>query len=214
MKNKAYWIGQPKSFNKYYFSSNNLNLLSKFLHIRMSAVLSLINPSANKSLLDVGCGSGMYLAATIPKFKNVVGMDISEAMLDDARKKLIAFAKNRYKIYLGDAEKRFPFKPNSFDIVLSIGLLDYANPKNVLLECKRVLSKNGFIVFTIPKKPSMFFFLRSAYGNFIRRKLLGLPPLENVVDKKSLYCLIDECGFEPLLVKSVWTTMWIVKAKK
>ena len=214
MKNKAYWISQPRSFDKHYFCPNNLNLLSKFLHLRMSTVLSLTNPAHNKSLLDVGCGSGLYLAAAIPKFKKVVGMDISEAMLYGARQRLSAVAKNRYKLYLGDAEKKFPFKDGSFDAIISIGLLDYLNPKTVLLECKRVLSKDGFIIFTIPKKPSMFFFLRGTCGNFIRKKLLGLPPLENIVGKKSLYCLINECGLETLQVKSVWTTMWIVKAKK
>jgi len=216
MKNKVYWTDKALHFNKYYSNSGTFSIkafVSKFLYCRTNAIMSLISPVCSKAMLDVGCGSGIHIKMALSRFKRVVGMDISGEMLINARKRLSGVERDKYELLLWDAEKNFPFKSNKFDVVISIGLLDYVNPKTVLLECKRVLNKDGFIIFTLPKRPSIFFFLRGYLGNLIRKNLLDLPHIENIANKKGLYSLIKECGFEPLCIKSVWTTMWVVKAK-
>ena len=217
MRKQEYWKQEALGFARYYSAFWLLSpkaCVSKFLNARTNTVMSLIGFAKNKVVLDVGCGNGIHLERLLTQSKRVVGMDISKEMLDAAENRLYGQGKSNYMFYLADAEKRFPFEDNKFDIVMSIGLLDYVTPSKVLLECRRVLKDDGLVIFTIPKRPSIFFFLRGSLGNVIRKMLLGLPSIANALTRNELSCLIEGCGLESLHVKPLWTTMWIAKAKK
>ena len=107
------------------------------------------------------------------------------------------------------------FDDKHFDEVIAVGLLDYVvSPHKALLECARVLKDNGTIVFTLPKRPSLFWLLRTGIGKRLRKEFFGLPPVKNILSKQELVALAESSGFKVLYLESVWTTMWVAKAVK
>jgi SAM-dependent methyltransferase len=70
-------------------------------------------------VLDFGCGSGRFLPMAISRAKYVVGLDISEKLLQYARE---AAVPGRAEVVHFDG-RTLPFPPEHFDVVLSVGTL-------------------------------------------------------------------------------------------
>ena len=93
-------------------------------------------------LLEVGCGTGLYLRELQRLAGLVVGVDFSEGMLRKARGLLV----------LADAE-HLPFRDGVFDQVLSItALQNFPEPLRALAEMNRVLRSGGRLVLSSLKK--------------------------------------------------------------
>lgn len=90
----------------------------------------------NQTILDVGCGPGNYCKFLSEAGFNVTGVDYSEEMIKRAKKNA-----PKAKIMVGDGYN-LPFKDNSFDIVLCIGVLTCVSDyKKFAEEIKRVTKK-------------------------------------------------------------------------
>lgn len=99
-------------------------------------------------ILEVGVGTGLSLpryAATT----SIVGVDISERMLDVARKRVKKLGLgNVESIEVGDAED-LQFPDNSFDVVVAQYVVTACpNPEEALTEFARVVRPGGEIVIT------------------------------------------------------------------
>jgi ubiquinone/menaquinone biosynthesis C-methylase UbiE len=89
----------------------------------------------NKKALDLGIGTGRFTHPLQERGINVVGLDISDAMLSQAQKKGVR------NIVKGDAE-RLPFLDFEFEMILSVHLLHLVKDTNsILKEIKRVGSE-------------------------------------------------------------------------
>ena len=189
-------------------------LVSSFLGARAKHLLTLADVTPNDAVLDVGCGSGVHVKLFSPRCRSIVGIDYSSQMIATAKEQLRDIPTRNWDLKVGDAQA-LPFPDSSFDWILSMGLLDYvSSPQRVLEECCRVLKDDGHIVFTIPKSPSLFFFLRTSFGNVLRNKLFGLPPIANTSTFSQLDTLVRDSHCHLVCTRSVWTAMWIVKASK
>ncbi len=113
--------------------------------------------SKDRKILDICTGTGDLAIEFARQGNKVLGIDLSEDMIEIAKKK------NKFenlKFEVGDATK-LPFKNNSFDaITASFGL--HEMPKEIMLkvleEVKRVLKDNGqFIIIDFYKDKSLFF---------------------------------------------------------
>ena len=69
-----------------------------------------------KSVLDIGCGTGALCYVLYTKGLKPVGVDASEKMVEIAKRKL---RDTEIEIYKVNPNIAFPFKDNSFDIVIS-----------------------------------------------------------------------------------------------
>ncbi len=99
-----------------------------------------------KVILDAGVGTGRFMSV----FDNdvIFGLDISKEMLKIAKSKM---TKNTCLI-LGDIEN-LPLKMSAFDVILSIGVLQYTkNPSQAIREVYRVLKPGGLFILTVPNK--------------------------------------------------------------
>jgi SAM-dependent methyltransferase len=81
-------------------------------------------------VLDVGCGAGQTSrdAARAAIAGTVLGVDISEHLLERARERAAAEGLHNVHFELGDAQVH-PFAPGQFDVVLSrFGMMFFADP--------------------------------------------------------------------------------------
>lgn len=99
------------------------------------------------SVLDLGCGDGLLLSLLEEKGIIGKGLDIS----DEA----IAKTKNKgFEASVFDFSKRLPFLDNSFDIVISLDVLEHLyNPEGLLKEASRV--SKGSIIIGVPNFNSL-----------------------------------------------------------
>ena len=93
-------------------------------------------------ILDIGCGNGILLES-LPKNMDYFGIDVSLALIDEAKKKYDGF-KERFSIFDG---LKIPFPDKSFDFVFSIAVLHHIPGKglhlNHIKEITRVLKPDG-----------------------------------------------------------------------
>lgn len=101
------------------------------------------NLASDAVILDVACGTGELerLLAAENLEQQIVGVDLSEPMLTQARHKLQAFP----QIHFQQATVRsLPFANQSFDIVISANSFHYFDdPLASLQEMRRVLKPDG-----------------------------------------------------------------------
>ncbi len=116
---------------------------------RHKAALDFINP--NQTLLDLGCGDGLFLE--IAKQKGVIctGADQSEVALNKCRGRL---GDNVNLVKLDVASDALPFTQNSFEAVSLLDVLEHVlEPEKLLNEARRVSSK--FIIISVPNFSSL-----------------------------------------------------------
>ncbi len=87
----------------------------------------------------------------------IIGLDISEGMLDVGRKKILKKELHEtIDMVVGDSEN-LPFDDNSFDaITVAFGVRNFANLDKGLTEIKRVLKPNGKLVILETSVPTKF----------------------------------------------------------
>ena len=135
-----------KVFNKVF---NKYDLMNDFMSLgvhriwKKDLILSM-NPSKNKKMIDVGCGTGdigkFYLDAT-SKNEEVFCVDPNKKMIENGKKKLINYRKIKW--LLGTAEN-LPVKSSFFDYYsISFGLRNTKNLNKALSEAYRVLKPGG-----------------------------------------------------------------------
>ena len=87
---------------------------------------SLGKISTGDAVLDFGCGAGFDLFAAsrlCGKEGGVVGVDLTEEMVDKARTNLLSAAVHNFEIVQIDSES-IPFMDGSFDVVISNGVIN------------------------------------------------------------------------------------------
>lgn len=124
--------------------------------IKLEYLMELLPTGINIKTLEVGCGSARLSCFLASKGYETTCLDYSESALRVAHKNY-QITKNKGDFVIGDA-KNLPFEDNTFDIVLSTGLLEhFREPQIVINEMARVLKGNGiFYSDIVPKKFSIF----------------------------------------------------------
>lgn len=102
-----------------------------------------------KRILDIGCGIGSF-EEMLPEL-NIVALDSSEEMLEEARRR------SDKKFVLGDAENLY-FPDHSFDALFMITTLEFVeNYGKVIDEAARVLVPKGKLVVMMLNPESEYF---------------------------------------------------------
>lgn len=115
------------------------------------AVLSLVGDVAGKLILDAGCGPGIYAEELLRRgAARVVGLDVSPAMLRQARQRLADHLGGRALLIEANLERGLPMLAGeSFDLVVCPLVLDYVHDWTKLMrEFRRVLRPGGTLVFS------------------------------------------------------------------
>jgi demethylmenaquinone methyltransferase/2-methoxy-6-polyprenyl-1,4-benzoquinol methylase len=132
---------------------------------------------AGDHLLDVAVGTGLIASSALKIVGSdgvVIGLDISEAMLDEARRKL------DIPLVQGTAEA-LPFADETLDfLVMGYAIRHIADLDKCLLEFRRVLKPGGTILLLEVSSPS-----RPIYRTTLARYLgRGVPFLSQLVTRQ------------------------------
>jgi len=108
-------------------------------HREKQAVLSALGPVEGKRILEVACGTGRFTVTLAKQGADMVGLDISAAMLVQGRSKAAKVGvDDRVAFMLGDAA-RLPFPDDHFDAVFAMRFFHLADrPVTFLRELRRV----------------------------------------------------------------------------
>ena len=102
--------------------------------------------ASTAAILDAGAGTGL-VGVELQKrgYENLVGMDMSEGMLDEARKKRVY--RQLDQMILGEP---LAYRDGEFDAVISVGVLTLGHaPASSLDELVRITRAGGYIVFSL-----------------------------------------------------------------
>lgn len=116
----------------------------------------------NVRVLDVGCATG-YVGKEL-KRKNcyVVGLEISRDMADIA-------VHYDDEVIVADVEniEELSFSPRSFDVIVFGDVLEHLKrPDLVLINLKRYLKSDGFVIASIPNVAKLELRLKLLFGKF------------------------------------------------
>jgi demethylmenaquinone methyltransferase / 2-methoxy-6-polyprenyl-1,4-benzoquinol methylase len=156
--------------------SGNYDFLNHFLSLGIDIgwrkkAIQLLQKENPKLILDVATGTGDFAIQALKLNPDkVIGVDISEGMLDVGRKKMIDRGFDRIiELRSGDSEN-LPFEENKFDaIIVAFGVRNFENLQKGLTEMRRVLKPGGRVVVLEFSKPTAWYFkpLYHFYFKFI-----------------------------------------------
>ncbi len=122
------------------------------------------------SVLDYGCGPGHDLVGfgVYSKPKRLIGIDVSEPSLGEARHRLALHGIQAQLTRLHPTDTRLPLASNSIDLIHCSGVLHHVpRPDLVLKEFRRVLKPGGRAQIMVYNYDSVFLHLYVAYKKMI-----------------------------------------------
>lgn len=110
----------------------------------------LLAPSRPLRVLDVGCGTGGVLDGVSRNLVSVVGVDVVSQMVATAARRQPG---DRFTV--ADAAQ-LPFRPEAFDMVTCLGVLEYlSSPGLVLQGIRERLRPGGRMIVSVPNRASV-----------------------------------------------------------
>lgn len=160
--------------------SGNYDFLNHFLSLGIDVrwrkkAINLLRESNPQQILDVATGTGDFAIATLSLNPDkVIGVDISEGMLEVGKKKMKDRGLDgKIELRLGDSEN-LPFPENKFDaVIVAFGVRNFETLEKGLAEMLRVLKPGGKVVVLEFSKPRSFPFKQfyNFYFNFVLPKI-------------------------------------------
>jgi demethylmenaquinone methyltransferase/2-methoxy-6-polyprenyl-1,4-benzoquinol methylase len=166
--------------------SKHYDLLNHVLSLGIDVIwrkkaIKMLQKDQPKLILDIATGTGDFAIEALALHPNkVIGVDISEGMLEEGRKKIKKKKLDHLiELQLGDSEKLL-FPENNFDaVIVSFGVRNFENLEKGLSDMYRVLKPGGKTVIVEFSKPEKFP-LKQGY-NFYFRYIL--PQIGKLVSK-------------------------------
>ncbi|ACF14472.1 Methyltransferase type 11 [Chloroherpeton thalassium ATCC 35110] len=118
-----------------------LHLIHTFSYVQAAKL------AKGKKVLDVGCNMGYGSKLISETAKQVTGVDVSEKAIEAAKSQ---YGGGNMAFQCIDG-KRLPFANNVFDMIVNFQVIEHIVDYDAYLnELKRVLSPDGFVLFTTP----------------------------------------------------------------
>jgi ABC-2 type transport system ATP-binding protein len=144
-------------------------------------------------VLELGCGTGYFTEAIAKKSKHVIATDLSEELLENAKKRL---SRIEHITFQKENCYRTSFKSEKFDTVFMANLIHVIeDPSKVLQECFRVLKVDGLLIITSFTNYNMETWEVIKLG-FRYIKVWSKPPrYTHKFSSESLGSLVESAGF-------------------
>lgn len=157
----------------------------------------------NKKVLDVGCATGLLAKRLVENGCEVVGIEIDDESARFAKK----YCKN---VIVGDVEllEHIPYPEKYFDVIIFADVLEHLkDPQSVLVNFKKYLKRDGYIICSIPNVAHIYVRLNLLFGNW-EYKDLGILDKTHLrfFTKKTAIRLIENAGYT---IDKIYYTPWI-----
>ncbi|GHE87316.1 methyltransferase type 11 [Amycolatopsis deserti] len=184
---------------------------TRYFQSRLHVVDAALRPVSG-ALLDVGCGPGMlvrHLLDTRPGDFRITACDRSAAMIDAVTDRV---EPGDVTVSVARIED-MPFPDAGFDVVVAMGVLEYARAREGVRELARVLRPGGLAVVSMLNPLSPYRLVEwCLYWPFLRllaqaERLAGVPPgKRHTVPRSGIRALpapwlrrmLRDAGFEPV----------------
>jgi ubiquinone/menaquinone biosynthesis C-methylase UbiE len=134
-------FGGERLESKSELSRNNL--------VEHLARYELVVGDPQKTVLDIGCGSGHGSSCLSKKFKKVYGVDVSAEAVRYAKEN---WQEDNIDFVVGSATA-IPFPDSTFDTAVAMEVFEHIEHwEDFLLELRRVVKKDGEIYISTPNK--------------------------------------------------------------
>src|SRR5437016_7546574 len=111
------------------------------------ALLERAGRGTNEVVLDVGCGSGATTLAAAATAERVVGVDLSQPLVEVARRRAQAATIGNVEFVIADAQTH-DFAAATFDVLISqFGLMFFDDPVRAFTNIRRSLRAGGRAAF-------------------------------------------------------------------
>jgi ubiquinone/menaquinone biosynthesis C-methylase UbiE len=112
----------------------------------LKMIVDAAQPGPDDTVLDIACGGGLIARAFAPQVRHVTGIDVTPAMLDQARQAAAAQGLTNVSWDQGEVT-RLPYADGSFSIVATrFSFHHFLEPAAALAEMARVCKPGGRIV--------------------------------------------------------------------
>lgn len=139
-------------FEDVYSDNFKPNIIEKLI-IRFeknrSEVISSLLPQKSEVFLDLACGDGDLILKNHKKFSKLIGIDISNKRINNAKKKLKRIS-SKVKLISHDLDQGIPLLNESVNVIVCEASIAYLlRPEVFLSEVYRVLKKDGIFILQI-----------------------------------------------------------------
>lgn len=117
--------------------------------LSMEAREKLFHLDGGKRLLDFGCGAAELLTYYAPEYEQLVGVDFSESMLEEASKRIKKKKCQNIDLILADHETLWEKLNSSFDRITAAGVIQYLTFQEIdkfISDASKCLNEDGKIV--------------------------------------------------------------------
>ena len=142
--------------------SKRYDFLNHFLSMGIDKLwrkkaIKILSKYSHNQILDVATGTGDFAIAALKLTpQKVIGIDISEGMLNVGKEKIKKKGISNIELFLGDSEN-MQFDDKTFDaITVGFGVRNFENLEKGLQEFHRVLNDKGVAIILEFSKPKSF----------------------------------------------------------
>ena len=141
--------GSPLKLN---FSSERRNALSYIedehfwfgpRDALLRSILKRIAPSGNR-IIELGCGTGRFFATLKTSGKLIVGIDAFENSIQKAT------SRQKDAVLLHGDVCAVPIQDGTFDVAVSMDVLEHVDPVSFLTEAHRLVRQGGWLLLSAP----------------------------------------------------------------
>jgi ubiquinone/menaquinone biosynthesis C-methylase UbiE len=138
-----------ESADEYADAYQDSRTAGRFLRARLGIVQDILASCPGGDLLDAGCGPGIMVQAVLksrPHDFRISALDQSPAMVERCAES----ARSLGKVYpaVGQLEA-LPYADATFDVTLTMGVLEYTDARAAVKEISRVTRPGGLVVATM-----------------------------------------------------------------
>lgn len=168
---------------------------------------------AGSRVLDAGCGTGLLTLAFLRVHErpvDIASIDLSLRSLQTARRaaeKLPQGLRRRRVAFAQSNALALPFADESFNLVLTSGVLEYLPLREGLAELARVLAPGGHLIF-VPVRPS----LMTKLVLEVMFRFKAHPPREVEEETRKVFRVLEHHRFHPF--EPIGWTKSLVLAQK
>lgn len=164
------------------------------------AVLHKTAVGASTTLLDIGCGAGMFCQMAAKLGAQVSGIDATEPLLAIARERV-----SHGDFRVGEMEE-LPYSSHTYDVVTGFNSFQFAaSPVKALQEARRVARMGASVVIAVwgKREDTEGVALLAALGSLLPPPPPGAPGPFTLSQEGALEALVTQAGMTPGHVEEV-----------